>query len=105
MIENGFVHLPEAAPWLAQYLHELTSFRKGRRDDQVDSAAQMLDWFKRGSGPSSNAGIFELYRMRAEEARGQQARREQRVRLRVPVGIGRRNMPTRTPQPTAGSRC
>ena len=22
MIENGFVHLPNAAPWLAQYLHE-----------------------------------------------------------------------------------
>jgi phage terminase large subunit-like protein len=25
MIENGFVHLPEAAPWLAQYLAELTA--------------------------------------------------------------------------------
>jgi predicted phage terminase large subunit-like protein len=62
MIENGFVHLPDAAPWLAQYLHELTSFPKGRHDDQVDSTAQMLDWFKRGSGPSSDAGIFELCR-------------------------------------------
>ena len=92
MIENGFVHLPDAAPWLAAYLHELTSFPKGRHDDQVDSTAQMLDWFKRGSGPSSNAGIFELYRRRAEEARGQQDRREQRVRLRVPAGIGRMNM-------------
>ena len=52
----------------------------------------MLDWFKRGSGPSSNAGIFELTRMRAEEARRQQARREHRVRLRVPQGIGRMNL-------------
>jgi len=52
----------------------------------------MLDWFKRGSGPSSNAGIFELYRRRAEEARGQQAHRDRRVRLRVPPGIGRMNM-------------
>jgi hypothetical protein len=52
----------------------------------------MLDWFKRGSGPNSNAGIFELCRMRAEEAHGQQARRERRVRLRVPPGIGRMNM-------------
>ena len=25
MIENGFVHLPKAAPWLAAYLHELRS--------------------------------------------------------------------------------
>ena len=23
VIENGFVHLPETAPWLAEYLHEL----------------------------------------------------------------------------------
>ena len=53
----------------------------------VDSTAQLLDWFKRGAGPSSNAGIFELYRQRAEEAR------ERRVRLRVPPGIGHRNMP------------
>ena len=24
MIENGFVHVPDTAPWLAPYLHELT---------------------------------------------------------------------------------
>jgi hypothetical protein len=66
----------------------------GRRknDDQVDSTAQMLDWFKRGGGPSANAGIFELYRQRAEDARRQQAGREQRVRLRVPSGLGRINL-------------
>jgi predicted phage terminase large subunit-like protein len=92
MIENGFVHIPDTAPWMAAYLHELTSFPKGRHDDQVDSTAQMLDWFKRGSGPSSNAGIFELYRQRAEELRRQQAAGERRVRLRVPQGIGHRNM-------------
>jgi hypothetical protein len=92
MIENGFVHLPDTAPWLAPYLHELTAFPKGRHDDQVDSTAQLLDWFKRGSGPSSNAGIFELYRQRAEELRRQQAAGERRVRLRVPQGIGRMNM-------------
>jgi len=47
MIENGFVHLPKEAAWLAEYLHELTAFPKGKHDDQVDSTAQMLDWFKR----------------------------------------------------------
>ena len=46
MIENGFVHLPKEAAWLAEYLHELTAFPRGRHDDQVDSTAQMLDWFK-----------------------------------------------------------
>ena len=36
MIENGFVHLPQTAPWLAEYLHEMTVFPKGRHDDQVE---------------------------------------------------------------------
>ena len=31
----------------------------------------MLDWFKPGSGPGSNTGIFEYYRMLAEELAGQ----------------------------------
>ena len=47
VIENGFVHIPETAPWLAEYLHEMTVFPKGKHDDQVDSTAQFLDWYKR----------------------------------------------------------
>ena len=79
MIENGFVHLPKEAAWLAEYLHELTAFPKGKHDDQVDSTAQMLDWFKRaGGGPSSNAGIWHLYKQRyeAQQAGLQTARPE-----------------------------
>ena len=45
-IENGFVHLPDKAAWLAEYLHELTTFPKGKNDDQADSTSQALDWFK-----------------------------------------------------------
>jgi predicted phage terminase large subunit-like protein len=45
-IENGFVHLPEKAEWLGEYLHEMTSFPKGRFDDQCDSTSQALDWIK-----------------------------------------------------------
>ena len=26
LIENGFVHIPETAPWLAEYLHEMTVY-------------------------------------------------------------------------------
>ncbi len=63
IIENGFVHLPEAAPWLAEYLHEMTVFPKGKHDDQVDSTAQFLDWFKK---PFPGQGIYEFYRMQAE---------------------------------------
>jgi predicted phage terminase large subunit-like protein len=72
MIENVFVHLPKDAGWLAEYLHELTVFPKGKHDDQVDSTAQMLDWLKRaGSGPSSDAGIWHLYKELAKQARTQ----------------------------------
>ena len=45
-IENGLVHLPEKAFWLAEYLHELITFPKGKNDDQADSTSQALDWFK-----------------------------------------------------------
>ena len=37
---HGFVHIPETAPWLAEYLHEMTVFPKGKHDDQADSTAQ-----------------------------------------------------------------
>ena len=64
MIENGFVHIPETAPWLAEYLHELTVFPNGKHDDQADLTAQFLDWFKT---PMSCWGIFELTRQQAQE--------------------------------------
>jgi predicted phage terminase large subunit-like protein len=65
LIENGFVYLPETASWLAEYLHEITVFPKGKHDDQVDSTAQFLDWFKK---PMPNWGIFEYTRRLAEAA-------------------------------------
>src|SRR6202790_619054 len=64
MIENGFVHIPEAAPWLAEYLHEMTVFPKGKHDDQVDSTAQFLDWYKK---PFPGQGHYEYMRQRAQE--------------------------------------
>jgi predicted phage terminase large subunit-like protein len=45
-IENGFVHLPDKAAWLGEYLHELTTFPNGKYDDQADSTSQALDWIK-----------------------------------------------------------
>jgi len=53
LIENGFVHIPETAPWLAEYLHELAVFPNGKHDDQADSTAQFLDWFRRPCPVSS----------------------------------------------------
>jgi len=73
-IENGFAYLPEKAPWLAEYLHELTSFPNGKYDDQADSTSQALDWFKQTS-MESQYGLLELYkdaiqRVRAEASYG-----------------------------------
>jgi hypothetical protein len=45
-VENGFVYLPEEADWLAEYLHELTTFPATKHDDQTDSTSQALDWVK-----------------------------------------------------------
>jgi hypothetical protein len=39
--------IPKQAPWLAEYLHEMTVFPNGRFDDQVDSTSQALDWAKK----------------------------------------------------------
>jgi predicted phage terminase large subunit-like protein len=61
MIENGFVYLPEKAAWLADYLHELTSFPNAKYDDQADSTSQALDWFKQ-SNSKGRLGLHEYYR-------------------------------------------
>ena len=45
-IENGLVFLPDTAPWLAEYMQELTTFPKAKYDDQADSTAQALAWIK-----------------------------------------------------------
>jgi hypothetical protein len=82
MIENGFVYIPETAPWLAEYLHELTVFPNGKHDDQVDSTAQFLDWVNK---PMPSQGIFELYRRMAEKLKPPEP---VYVRLKAPPGIG-----------------
>jgi predicted phage terminase large subunit-like protein len=63
MIENGFVRIPEDAPWLAEYLHELAVFPNGKHDDQVDSTAQFLDWVKK---PMPGWALFEVMRRRVQ---------------------------------------
>jgi predicted phage terminase large subunit-like protein len=80
-IENGFVHIPETAPWLAKYLHEMSVFPKGKHDDQVDSTAQFLDWFKK---PFPYHGLYEYYRQEAAKLEAQ--RRPQPVQPTWAIG-------------------
>jgi predicted phage terminase large subunit-like protein len=84
IIENGFVHLPTEAPWLAEYLHELAIFPKGARDDQVDSTAQALDWIKKPA-EMKGGNMFELYRRRAEQLKHPELGY---IRLKAPPGRG-----------------
>lgn len=43
-IEQGHVHIPIEASWLATFRSEMLQFPKGKHDDQVDSVSQFLDW-------------------------------------------------------------
>ena len=67
-IENGFVYVPKQALWLPEYLLELTTFPKGKYDDQVDSTSQALAWFKTGMW-SDGMGVFLWTKQEAEKRR------------------------------------
>jgi predicted phage terminase large subunit-like protein len=47
MFETGKVWVPRSAEWLGTYLEELLSFPNSRKDDQVDSTSQALDYLQR----------------------------------------------------------
>jgi predicted phage terminase large subunit-like protein len=64
LFENGAVCLPQKASWLADYVHELTSFPTGKHNDQVDSTTQALAFLHKGFAAS---GIFEYYRLEYEK--------------------------------------
>lgn len=82
-IENGFVHLPTEAHWLADFLRELTIFSKARHHDQVDSTFQALAWTKQRT---QNTG-FQLSRA---------SRLSQPSRLPGSVHVGQRHLRARS---------
>lgn len=70
-IENGFAHLPDKAAWLAEFLHELTTFPKGKNDDQADSTSQALDWFK-NSAANEVYGLLEYAKQEEQRLKAAQ---------------------------------
>jgi len=58
MIEAGKVYLPEYAPWLYDYVEELSAFPNGEYDDQVDSTTQALS-FMRGRQEEEVIVVFD----------------------------------------------
>jgi predicted phage terminase large subunit-like protein len=83
MIENGFVHLPIEATWLAEYQHELATFPNSRYDDQADSTAQALDWIKQSQFNSCD-GWIAYYRDRLARAQGITLSLTDRIMMRTP---------------------
>lgn len=50
LFESGRVRLPEEAPWVADYIEEVTGFGGGiAHDDQADSTSQFLNWASKPS--------------------------------------------------------
>lgn len=60
LFENGRVLLPRDAPWLTDYVNELTSFPGSKHDDQVDSTTQALQHLKDHN--SRRAVVFRYLR-------------------------------------------
>ena len=63
--EGGRVYLPSEAPWLEEYIREITGFPGSKHDDQVDSTSQALESLSNMSaimgGPCPFFGPPRLY--------------------------------------------
>jgi hypothetical protein len=80
VIENGFVHLPDEAHWLAGAVSELTTFPASRHDDQVDSTAQVLASARRRP---PTPGIIDFWAGRFDGP----SPASKTARVKAPVGV------------------
>ena len=62
LIESGRVYLPENAPWLFDYIEELSSFPKAAHDDQVDSTTQALSYMRADPVPQDTVLVYDAMR-------------------------------------------
>jgi predicted phage terminase large subunit-like protein len=71
MVEAGKVFIPESAPWLADFLYEMSVLPVGAHDDIADSVSQALNWMR---GSHLTYGLLEFYaQTQAELASGTSA--------------------------------
>ena len=67
MIENGFVFVPDEAPWLADYLSELTTFPAWvAGTTRSNSTAQALAWARAKRRTGGGGAWIEYYRRLGE---------------------------------------
>jgi predicted phage terminase large subunit-like protein len=55
LVESGRVYLPESAPWLADFLEEISSFPAAPHDDMVDALTQGLNHVREAYSYSSQS--------------------------------------------------
>jgi predicted phage terminase large subunit-like protein len=60
LVEAGRVFLPKAAPWLAAFLDEMSTFPSGVHDDIVDSTTQALNYLRTSS---LSYGLLDVYKV------------------------------------------
>jgi hypothetical protein len=93
---NGFVHLPSEASWLADYLHELTTFPNAKHDDQTDSTSQALAWIKQALPEHS---VSRYYRRQEVLSLHRQGFAREAIAAKVPATIGEVKMDREDQQP------
>ena len=59
LVEAGRVFLPENAPWLFDYIEELSAFPNAEHDDQVDSTTQALAYMRGPGEPVEQVIIYD----------------------------------------------
>ncbi len=64
VFEAGKVYVPEQAPWLENFTHELTSFPSAKFDDQVDALSQGLSYLRTHL---DEPALLTYYRQEAEK--------------------------------------
>lgn len=60
VIEGRALHLPERAPWLAEFEKELFSFPVSRHDDQIDALSQALERARRQPPPGPIVSSYQI---------------------------------------------
>jgi predicted phage terminase large subunit-like protein len=63
LVEAGRVFLPTEAPWLTEFIEEISAFPAAPHDDQVDAFTQALNYCR-----ESSSGIIEYFRQKTEAA-------------------------------------
>jgi predicted phage terminase large subunit-like protein len=63
VFESGKIYVPTQAPWMDDFIHEITSFPSAKFDDQVDAMSQGLTYLREHL---DEPGIITYYRMEAQ---------------------------------------